>query len=62
MLAEAGFVRDRRCADALELLTGKQLADGGFPAEARRYKTSRQIEPGADVVDWGGTSKRASNP
>jgi ribosomal protein L28 len=34
----------------------------GFPAEARHYKTSREIEPNADLVDWGGTSKRASNP
>jgi hypothetical protein len=43
-------------------LQRKQLPDGGFPAEARYYKTSRKIELGADVVDWGGTSKRTANP
>jgi hypothetical protein len=62
VLAEAGMHRDPRCAAARELLAKKQLPDGGFPAEARYYKTSRKIELGADVVDWGGTSQRAANP
>jgi hypothetical protein len=62
VLAEAGMHRDPRCAAACELLAKKQLPDGGFPAEARYYKTSRKIELGADVVDWGGTSQRAANP
>jgi hypothetical protein len=62
VLAEAGLIRDRRCAAALELLAAKRLPDGGFPAEARYYKTSRTIARGNDIVDWGGTSKRASNP
>ena len=38
------------------------LLDGGFPAEARHYKTSRKIELGADVVDWGETSKHVGSP
>jgi len=62
VMNEAGMIRDRRCAFALDALAAKQLPDGGFPAEARHYKVSRAIELGADVVDWGGSSKRVSNP
>jgi hypothetical protein len=62
VMHEAGFLHDRRCRHALDVLSGKALPDGGLPAERRYYKVSRQIELGADVVDWGGTSKRASNP
>jgi hypothetical protein len=62
VMAEAGFIRDPRCSAALERLAGKQLPDGGFPAEARHYRTSRKVALGVDAVDWGGTSKRVSNP
>ena len=62
VMAEAGFIRDARCSAALGRLAGKQLPDGGFPAEARHYRTSRTIALGVDAVDWGGTSKRVSNP
>lgn len=62
VLGEVGLIRDRRCAAALELLAAKRLPDGGFPAEARYYKASRTIALGNDMVDWGGTSKRTSNP
>jgi hypothetical protein len=31
-LAEVGSVDDRRCADALDLLEGKRLPGGGWPA------------------------------
>ena len=33
-----------------------------FPAEARHYKVSKQVVLGADMVNWGGTSRRRSNP
>ena len=62
VMAEAGFIQDKRCGAALERLATKQLPDGGFPAEARYYKTSKQIALGNDAVDWGGTSKRVANP
>ncbi|HEV8338777.1 MAG TPA: hypothetical protein VGR25_03860 [bacterium] len=62
VMAEAGMSRDRRCQPALDLLQDKQLADGGFPAERRYYTVSKRIVLGAEVVDWGGTSKRVSNP
>jgi hypothetical protein len=44
------------------LLEGKRLADGGWPAERRYYKTSNAIALGNDNVDWGGTSKLRMNP
>lgn len=62
VLAEAGLVTDPRCAKALDLLEHKRLPDGGWPAEARYYRTSSAIEHGNDHVDWGGTSKRRMNP
>ncbi len=62
VMAEAGFIRDERCAAALDRLAGKQLPDGGFPAEARYYRSSRTIALGNDAVDWGGTSKRIASP
>jgi hypothetical protein len=63
VMAEAGKLRDGRCRPALDLVAKKELADGGFPAEARHYKkTSRTIALGNEVVDWGGTSKRVANP
>ncbi len=33
VMAEAGFISDPRCKDALDLLESKRLPDGGFPAE-----------------------------
>jgi len=62
VMAEAGFIRDARCAAALELLAGKRLPDGGFPAEARHYRVTGRVDLGADVIDWGGTSKCVANP
>ena len=62
VMGEAGLIGDLRCTAALELLAGKQLPDGGFPAEARHYKITGRVELGADAVDWGGTSKRVANP
>jgi hypothetical protein len=49
-MAEAGRIRDRRCADALDLLESKQLPDGGFPAECRFFSV-----PSGTLVDWGPT-------
>jgi len=62
VMGEAALIGDPRCTAALELLAGKQLPDGGFPAEARHYKVTGGVELGADAVDWGGTSKRVANP
>jgi hypothetical protein len=60
-LAELGAIADDRCADALDLLESKRLADGGWPAERRYYKTSTEFASGHDYVDWGGTNTRHLN-
>jgi hypothetical protein len=62
VLAEGGLLSDPRATEALDELAKKRLDDGGFPAEKRYYKQSTKLAPNADVVDWGGTSKRVSNP
>jgi hypothetical protein len=62
VMAEAGFIKDPRCRDALDLLEQKILPSGGWPAEKRYYtKVSKDIKLGADYVDWGGTSIKNMN-
>ncbi|MHC4442973.1 MAG: prenyltransferase/squalene oxidase repeat-containing protein [Planctomycetota bacterium] len=67
VMADAGFIGDRRCREAIEVLKSKRLDDGGFPAEAKYYHTAdrrsatgRRIA-GYSPVDWGGVSKRNMN-
>jgi len=62
-MVEIGKIRDPRCADALDLLESKRLADGGWPAERRYYTVSRAtaMRSNADSVDWGGTSRSRMN-
>jgi len=62
VMAEAGFINDPRCSDALDLLESKQLSDGGFPAEERYYRVDEKKLSGHSRVDWGGTSKVHMNP
>ena len=61
VMAEAGFVTDPRCKDALELLQSKELGKGGWPVERAFYKTSNALHLGADYVNWGATSKTKLN-
>ena len=61
-LADLDLLADPRCSDALELLEEKRLADGGWPAERRFYTVSDEPKAGSEAVDWGGTSKKKSNP
>jgi hypothetical protein len=61
VLAEAGFIGDPRCRDALDLLESKRLADGGFPAEKKYYQVSDRRQNRGSLVDWGGTSKVRMN-
>ena len=62
VMCETGFINDPRCSEALNLLESKQLADGGFPAEARYYRVDEKKLSGHSHVDWGGTSKKHMNP
>ncbi len=61
VMAEAGFIGDERCQDALSLLESKQLPDGGFPAEKKYYQVTRKNKTGRSLVDWGGTSEKRLN-
>jgi hypothetical protein len=61
VLAEAGWIRDKRCREALDVLESKQLPDGGFPAEAKYYLTSPRAKARRSLVNWGGTSKIRMN-
>ncbi len=64
-LAAAGFARDRRCTEALELLESKRLAGGGWPAQGKYYRCYPPGKPtGAGPpsrVDWGPTGKTRMN-
>lgn len=61
VMAESGFIDDPGCEPALKLLMEKRLSDGGWAAEKKYYKTSDQIENGADLINWGGTSSKKMN-
>lgn len=61
VMAEAGFITDPRCSDALNLLQSKELQKGGWPVERAFYKTSNALHLGADYVNWGATSKTKPN-
>lgn len=61
VMAEAGFISDLRCADALDLLESLQLPDGGWPAHERFYNTRSNAGSGSDLVSWGVTSKTKMN-
>ena len=61
VLAEAGFIGDPRCEDALDLLESKRLPDGGWPAEKKYYRVTEKRGSGRTVINWGGTSKLRMN-
>jgi len=61
VMAEAGFIGDPRCGDALDLLESKRLPDGGWPTEERFWTTRSAETRAGDLVDWGGVSKQRSN-
>ena len=60
-MAEAGFLKDPRCRESLNILVSKRLPDGGFPAEKKCYHVTPQVENGRSVVDWGGTNRNRMN-
>ena len=62
VMAEAGFISDPRCDEALELLEAKRLPDGGFPAERKLFKAAAERRHGISLVDWGGIGRSRSNP
>jgi hypothetical protein len=62
VMAEAGYVRDERCREALDYLLTKQLPDGSFPAAAKHYRVTEKQVAGRSLVDWGITRRTRGNP
>lgn len=61
VMAEAGFISDPQCSEALDLLESKRLPGGGFPAEGKYYRLSNKQVPGRSLVDWGGVNQAKMN-
>jgi hypothetical protein len=61
VLAEAGFIGDGRCDDAISLLSGKRLPDGGFPCERTYYRRGRKATSGRSPCDWDGAGRTRMN-
>jgi len=62
VMAEAGFISDPRCQDALDLLESRRLPDSGFPAEETFSRPTRPQLSGYTPVSWGGRSTKKLNP
>jgi hypothetical protein len=62
VMAEAGFIADKRCQQALDLLESKRLPEGGFPAEETYSRTTRPNLSGYSLADWGGTAAKKMSP
>lgn len=62
VMAEAGFIKDKRCSDALDLLESKMVKGGGWRTGAKYYKVMPdKIQLGGEYVDWSGTGTRKWN-
>jgi hypothetical protein len=61
VMAEAGFIGDPRCSDALDRLERKQLAAGGWAADAKYYRPTTAQGSGSDPVSWGPVGKTRMN-
>jgi hypothetical protein len=62
VMAEAGFISDPRCREALDLIETKRLPDGGFPAEESFSRPTRPQLSGYTPVAWGGKNWKRLNP
>jgi len=61
VMAEAGFIDDRRCQPALDLLTSRRMPGGGFAADAKFYHLTQRKISGRSLVTWGSTRKGSLN-
>ncbi len=62
LMADAGRLDDSRCLRALDMLESKRTADGGFPMEVRRARTTDEICSNCTFADWGPGGKTRTNP
>ncbi len=61
VMAEAGWIGDERCGEALDVLESKRLPGGGWAAEERFYRNSTGSGSGCDRVSWGRVGKKTMN-
>jgi hypothetical protein len=61
VMAEAGYIHDPRCSEALDRLEANRLLDGGFPAHDRYYQVSTKPGGSCSRVGWGVTSRKKMN-
>lgn len=65
VMAEGGYIQDKRCQDALDLLESKELKDGGFPAEHKWYriidKDAMDRKSNSSLVGFGPCGKTTMN-
>ena len=62
VMAEAGFISDPRCQEALDLLESRRLPGDGFPAEESFSRLTRPQLSGYSPVAWGGRTTKKMNP
>jgi hypothetical protein len=56
VMTEGGWIGDKRCTEALDLLESKRRPQGGWPAEGRYYTHSRKENAvQRSLVAWGPT-------
>ena len=60
VICEAGYIKDSRCGDALDLLEARRLPNEGFPVESKYYRGAN-ARGGRSLVRWGQVSERVSN-
>ena len=58
VMAEAGYLPDPRCEEALDILESKRLADGGWRAEGKHYRVVSEPANGGSLADWGLVTRR----
>jgi hypothetical protein len=61
-MAEAGFISDPRCVEALDLVEAKHLREGGWPLEQKVWKAANTFVSRGTFYDWGPAGTRRSNP
>lgn len=61
VMAEAGFIKDSRCSEALDILESKRLKSGGWKTGSKYYKISKydgfKPELNFERVDWSSKQK-----
>jgi hypothetical protein len=62
VMAEAGLVRDPRCAEALDVLEEKRLPGGGWPLERRAWTVAERCVTRGTFFDWGPCGRTRPNP